>query len=101
MKRWIRRLAMRCSSSGERPHTSLLVWPQLKGTANVEANSITAMIFLEDNTFLEREIVPSDIKPRLLGEFNRHLPPQMILLTYISLKVTGAHVPVLFWSIPT
>ncbi|KAL1965413.1 hypothetical protein VTN77DRAFT_5850 [Rasamsonia byssochlamydoides] len=37
-----------------------------------------AMIFLQDNVYLERELKPEDIKPRLLGksEPNLHNRPQ-------------------------
>lgn len=58
------------------------------------------MIFLHDNTLLKRELVFNDIKPRLLGEFNPHLLPPVIIFTHVS-KATGEHVPVSSWSIPT
>lgn len=54
------------------------------------ANFSIAMIFLQDNVLLKRDLKHEDIKPRLLGRFNS-LCTGEFLLTLV--KVTGVHVP--------
>lgn len=71
---WTRRPAMPCSSFAERHPTSLPVCHpdsllNLSWKILASLTRIKAMIFLQDNTLLERDLIFNDIKPRLLGVY--------------------------------
>lgn len=65
------------------------------------ANSAIAMIFLQENTLLKRDLSFDDIKPRLLGESILHMHLARMYTDSMCVQATGEHAPVSFWYIPT